>query len=137
MNRRHFMMASVLSSMATSSVPSLLASSKAIGFQRPKVRFGICADLHHDFIADAPRRLSAFTDEMIRQQPDFIIQMGDFCFPESRNRPLMDIWNRFSGRKYHVLGNHDIEMAARRSRRSNSGNPKANTIPSIRMATTW
>ena len=32
------------------------------------------------------------------------------CTPRAVPAQLMDVWNRFSGRKYHVLGNHDIEL---------------------------
>jgi calcineurin-like phosphoesterase family protein len=51
---------------------------------------------------------------MIKEQPNFIIQMGDFCRPEPRNKVIMYIWNRFPGRKYHVLSNHDAEMGCTR-----------------------
>lgn len=71
------------------------------------VRFGICADLHHDLIDDGERRLQAFIKEMNAQHPDFIIQMGDLCVPKEKNKPLMVIWQQFKGPKYHVIGNHD------------------------------
>jgi predicted phosphodiesterase len=74
-----------------------------------KIRFGVIADLHHDLIYDGMDRLSAFIDEMNTEGPDFIIQMGDLCFPKKDNLPLMDVWNRFQGPKYHVIGNHDTD----------------------------
>lgn len=35
------------------------------------VKFGICADLRHDIIYDAPQRLDAFINAMQQKQPDF------------------------------------------------------------------
>jgi len=46
---------------------------------------------------------------MNKEGVDFIIQLGDFCQPQSYNEPFMDIWNSFDGPKYHVLGNHDMD----------------------------
>ncbi|WP_183576099.1 metallophosphoesterase family protein [Mucilaginibacter sp. X5P1] len=74
-----------------------------------KIRIGVIADLHHDIMYDGLDRLSAFIDEMNTETPDFIIQMGDLCFPKKENLPLMDVWNKFKGPKYHVIGNHDTD----------------------------
>lgn len=74
-----------------------------------KVRFGMITDLHHDIMHDGIDRLSAFIKEMNQESPDFIIQGGDFCFPKKGNLPLMEVWNRFKGAKYHVIGNHDTD----------------------------
>lgn len=74
-----------------------------------KVRFGVIADLHQDIMHDGPERLSAFIEEMNARVPDFIIQLGDFCVPKKENLPLMDIWARFKGPNYHVIGNHDTD----------------------------
>jgi len=74
-----------------------------------KIRFGICADLHQDIMHDSPQRLSAFIEDMRTQRPDFIIQMGDLCTPIDRNRIILDIWNKFSGPRFHVIGNHDTD----------------------------
>ncbi|TDE09019.1 metallophosphoesterase family protein [Dyadobacter psychrotolerans] len=102
MKRRSFLQAASLS-------PLCLDTSDS--FVKPKeiIRFGICADLHYDLIPDAAKRLGSFVDAMNQQKTDFIIQLGDFCMPKESNRPLLDVWNRFAGRKYHVIGNHDTE----------------------------
>lgn len=47
---------------------------------------------------------------------DFIIQLGDFCQPHSRNEPFLAAWNTFSGPRYHVLGNHDMDGGAAREK---------------------
>lgn len=77
--------------------------------KKKAVKFGVISDLHYDLMHDSERRAKLFIDAMIKEQPDFIIQLGDFCVPKPQNKPLMDIWRNFKGEKYHVLGNHDTD----------------------------
>ncbi|MGY0040964.1 hypothetical protein [Pedobacter sp. NJ-S-72] len=44
--------------------------------QNKTIRFGVIADLHHDIMHDGIERLSAFTDQMNIENPDFIVQMA-------------------------------------------------------------
>jgi predicted phosphodiesterase len=53
-------------------------------------------------------RLQAFIDSANQSKPNFIIQCGDFCYPETCPA-IMAEWNKFDGPKYHVLGNHDMD----------------------------
>lgn len=76
------------------------------------LRFGICTDLHHDLIFDSHKRLGAFINAMNESNVDFIIQLGDFCFTQSHNRSILDLWNTFDGPSYHVIGNHDLEFSS-------------------------
>ncbi len=71
--------------------------------------FGICADVHKDIMHDADCRLKAFIDEMNSQKVDFIIHLGDFCFPAAHNRCFLSIWENFDGPRYHVMGNHEAQ----------------------------
>lgn len=73
------------------------------------VRIGMIADVH-----DQPERLQAFLEEAEKQKPDFIIQLGDLSdgTAESNNR-MLTVWNRYRGRKYHVLGNHELDHASK------------------------
>jgi 3',5'-cyclic AMP phosphodiesterase CpdA len=80
-----------------------------------EIRFGLMTDVHHDLIPDGPERLSVFIDRMKREQTDFIIQLGDFCFPYPENRPFLQLWEQFSGPKYHVLGNHDMDKTSKKT----------------------
>lgn len=104
MDRKEFIAKSGLAggAMLFARYPVLQQSNK-------KIRFGVIADLHHDIMYDGLDRLSAFIDEMNTAAPDFIIQMGDLCHPVKENLPLMDVWNKFKGPKYHVIGNHDMD----------------------------
>lgn len=77
--------------------------------EKKTLRFGLCADVHKDIMHDADLRLKAFVEEASEQELDFIIQMGDFCRPYDYNLDFMSIWNSFPGKKYHVIGNHDMD----------------------------
>lgn len=73
------------------------------------LRFGVCADVHKDIMHDANQRLQAFVGEASEKNLDFMIQLGDFCRPYDYNLEFMSIWNSFPGKKYHVIGNHDMD----------------------------
>jgi predicted phosphodiesterase len=112
-NRRAFIQKLAIGTLAISPVQKLMASPFAIPSQQDagnkKIRFGVITDLHHDLIYDGMDRLSAFVTAMNTEKPDFIIQMGDLCFPKKENLPLMDVWAEFKGAAYHVIGNHDTD----------------------------
>src|SRR5690606_16872224 len=121
MKRRDFILKSALASGSLGLGLSLLSSCTDLPIvpdgslkdeetdsYKEKLRFGICTDVHHDACFGMQERLAEFIDEMKREKVDFIIQMGDFCYPTAGNRPFLNIWNSFSGPKYHVLGNHDM-----------------------------
>jgi len=82
------------------------------GSSRPP-RIGICADVHRDIMWDAEARLRAFVGEMQRLRPEFVIQLGDFCFPKPQNDAFLRIWNEFLGRRCHVLGNHEMDSCSK------------------------
>jgi 3',5'-cyclic AMP phosphodiesterase CpdA len=72
--------------------------------------FGIISDLHHlQFGQDEEARLKGFMDSVMTHSPDFIVQNGDFCRPKGSDG-IMKQWNRYPGPKYHVLGNHDMDV---------------------------
>lgn len=79
------------------------------------VSFGICTDVHKDLIPDANERMQQFIETMNRVLPDFIIQLGDFCFPEVENEVFRDLFNQFGRPHYHVLGNHDMDTCDKRT----------------------
>jgi len=112
-NRRNFLHKLALGALVVSPVQKLFAKTDRVQTVmksgEAKVRFGVITDLHHDLIYDGLDRLSAFISEMNKEVPDFIIQMGDLCFPKNENLPLMDVWAKFKGNSYHVIGNHDTD----------------------------
>jgi 3',5'-cyclic AMP phosphodiesterase CpdA len=108
MKRREFLTRAVLAGAASVVQPGY-AKVRKPGRAKSVLRFGICADLHHDLITDGVLRLQAFIAEMKKREPDFILQIGDFCTPKEKNREVLDVWNQFPGPKYHVAGNHDVD----------------------------
>ena len=104
-----------------------------------KVKFGILSDLHVDIMHDAEERLKVFVEAARREDVDFIIQLGDFCYPDEdrkcvclpENRPenienalnhptyadkeaIRKMYMSFEKPSYHVIGNHDCDMCSKR-----------------------
>lgn len=80
-----------------------------VGNAKPLL-FGIISDLHHlQFGQDEEARLKGFMDAVLAHSPEFIVQCGDFCRPTGSDG-IMREWNRYTGPKYHVLGNHDMDV---------------------------
>ncbi len=101
------------------------------------IKFGVCADLHVDIMHDCEERLTAFLDVCRKENVDFIIQLGDFCYPDIRdcickpeNRPdnienalntptytdkdkIIGMYKNFEKPAYHVIGNHDCDMCSK------------------------
>ena len=76
--------------------------------QKP-VRFAIASDLHAPDLPDGKERMQVIVDAANKERVDFLVQLGDFIRLDSVSQPLIKIWNEFSGEKYHVLGNHDLD----------------------------
>lgn len=74
-----------------------------------RLRFGMISDIHPDMLPDGLDRVQAFVAAMQMAKVDFIIQLGDFCWPAPSNRRYLDAWNTYRGKAYHVLGNHDMD----------------------------
>lgn len=92
--------------------PALLAGTRR-GFtgtkRKGRVRFGVISDIHPDMLPDGLDRVRAFVAAMEHAGVDFMIQLGDFCWPAPTNRPYLQAWREYRGRAYHVLGNHDMD----------------------------
>lgn len=82
----------------------------AVTFQAQTIKFGIISDIHPDIMFDGDERLQKFLDEAQKSKVDFIIELGDFCQVKDANRPFLKLWNDFEGKKYHVIGNHDLDV---------------------------
>ncbi len=108
--RRDFLRCTLLTSIGmTLPIPALSYSGR-----RGKMRIGMISDVHQDVMHDATDRLRAFINAMQSEKPDLIFQLGDFCQPIERNKPFMEVWNSYSGPRYHVLGNHDMDGGFKR-----------------------
>ena len=74
-----------------------------------RVRIGLIADLHHDIMHDGLMRMKAFSEGMKEAEPDAIIQLGDFAYPNPGNRAVIDLFNNCNPNSLHVIGNHDTD----------------------------
>jgi 3',5'-cyclic AMP phosphodiesterase CpdA len=110
-NRRQFLKISGLLACFIG-MPEISFSSLSTA-KRKSVKFGLVTDIHHGYASDAQYRLETFIHEAEKQKPDFIIQCGDFCHPDNDAKPFLNIWNSFKGDKFHVLGNHDMDLGTK------------------------
>ncbi|MDO5980056.1 metallophosphoesterase family protein [Flavivirga spongiicola] len=127
MKRRKFI-SQISAGMAATMLPStLLSFTPGISSDKKteKLSFGIVSDVHKDLMPDADQRLETFIDEAQKRKVDFIIQMGDFCFGETKNKAFLKIWETFEGTKYHILGNHDMDRQSKQEIMNFWGMPKA------------
>jgi hypothetical protein len=94
------------------------------------VRFGIVTDCHYAdaapqgtrFYRESLGKLAECVDRMNAERVDFLIELGDF---KDQNQPAVEdktlahlqnieaVFRRFSGRRYHVLGNHDMDSISK------------------------
>ena len=76
--------------------------------KRP-IKLGMIADLHQDVMHDGPARLKAFLDAMKKEQPDALLQLGDFAYPSKKNEVVTKAFEKAHPKALHVLGNHEID----------------------------
>jgi len=91
------------------------------------VKFGVIADIHQGYLKDVNHRLQVFLDRVKQEEEiDFIVQLGDFTLnpTPAKSGAFLDIWNSFEGPKYHVLGNHDMDVANKTQVRAFWGMPE-------------
>ena len=77
------------------------------------VKFGVCADLHTEYIHDALERFNVFHSACEKNNVDFCIQLGDFCPPGDMNyqqkEAILSVIENSKIPFYHVIGNHDTD----------------------------
>ncbi len=89
-------------------------------------RFGLCTDSHYSekealedkHYAEALLKMEEFVKTANRLDPDFVIHLGDFkdedLLPDPEStlhylRKMEEAYSRFKGRRYHCVGNHDLD----------------------------
>ena len=110
MNRRHFLTAATGTLLAAPALQRLRAAAPDSG----RIRLGLVAEVHQDVMPDGVERITAFVEAMQQSQAHGIINLGDFCVPHVRNDRFLAAFNRFTGPKLHVLGNHDTDGGFKR-----------------------
>lgn len=105
-NRRGFL-GTAMTASAILSCP--IVSQSAVKNLSKKVTFGIIADLHQDVMHDGYDRLNAFVKSMSSVRPDALLQLGDFAYPNEKNKEIIELFNRAHKKTLHVIGNHDTD----------------------------
>ncbi|KAA3609154.1 MAG: alkaline phosphatase [Planctomycetota bacterium] len=94
------------SSFATAAALSGTVRALGDGFNAT-VRIGMIADLHQDVMHDGEARMDSFLEWAASTKVDRVIQLGDFAYPSSKNKAVIDKFNKAKG--LHVIGNHDLD----------------------------
>lgn len=106
--------------------------------EKNPITFAAFSDLHLDIMHDGVKRLDAFFRAAEEADVDFIIHLGDFCYPRgilgvspgailpvnlklSLERPpiqpgkdaLLERFRNFPKPSYHVLGNHEMDFCTK------------------------
>ncbi len=78
-----------------------------------KVRFGVMADAHVEFMHDGEARVRAFLEVCLRERCDFCVDLGDFCPPgktnEVQKESIRAMLKDYPLPFHFVLGNHDTD----------------------------
>jgi 3',5'-cyclic AMP phosphodiesterase CpdA len=112
-SRRTFLKRIALAPAAVAAM-TRIAAAEGANTAAAKLKFALIADIHQDVMPDGVERVAAFVKAMEKIKPDFVLQLGDFCWPHPRNKPFLAAWNAFHGPRYHVLGNHDMDGGYKR-----------------------
>lgn len=73
------------------------------------IRFAAFTDLHYDHIHDGDRRVQAFLSRVKKEKLDFIISLGDLCYPIGENKKVLNWLSDANVPVYYAIGNHDSD----------------------------
>lgn len=75
------------------------------------IKFAVFTDLHYEHIPDGDERINYFISEVKKlKNIDFILQLGDFCYPIKNNHKILDKIYTLGIPFYSVIGNHDSDI---------------------------
>ncbi len=69
----------------------------------------VFGDLHYDDVPDGDRRIAELLAHAEETKPDFIISLGDLCYPAEKNKAVLEKLCSAGIPLYHTIGNHDTE----------------------------
>ncbi len=104
--RRGFIQATTATTLALTLPHTSTAALRSL--DKP-VKIGVIADLHHDVMHDGLERVQAFVKQMQSVQPDALLQLGDFAYPNAKNSDVIKLFNQAHEQTLHVIGNHDTD----------------------------
>ena len=108
----------------------IIAGWSSVVYAGTSAKFGIITDVHHTDKIDSTSRIysagmektSRFIREMIKEDAEFIIELGDIVDTLNKDKnknPVLNlkeiegIFKSYPGPSYHVLGNHEFDNLTR------------------------
>lgn len=73
------------------------------------IRFLVFSDLHYDHVFDAKKRIDSLIGKINDLSLNFVISLGDLCYPIQSNKPIIDRFQGLQVPVYYCVGNHDCE----------------------------
>ena len=73
------------------------------------IRFLVFGDLHMEDCTDGLQRLETILRHARDAQVDFIVSLGDLCFPTEKYAPVIHRLNTCGIPVHHTIGNHDVQ----------------------------
>lgn len=74
------------------------------------MRFLVFTDLHYDAVPDGDRRLMELMKAAKEKEADFIINLGDTCYPKVDNKKIVEVIRSCGIPCYTIPGNHDTSI---------------------------
>lgn len=73
------------------------------------MKFAVFSDLHYDAIPDGDRRIEEFLTCAKKAEAEFIIDLGDLCYPLNENNKILDKLRSSKLPCYFSIGNHNTD----------------------------
>lgn len=73
------------------------------------LKFCVFTDLHYDVIPDGDRRIYELLQDCKQKDVDFLIELGDLCYPCIQNRNILNLFKNSGVPCYFSIGNHNID----------------------------
>jgi len=120
----------VVAALAALAVNVTRAAQPAQSASRVLVRFGMVTDVHFADIdpngartyRESDRKLAECVSVMNERRVDFLVELGDFKDQDQKPqeartlgflRHIESVLARFTGPRYHVIGNHDVDSLSK------------------------
>lgn len=73
------------------------------------MKFAMFSDLHYDAIPDGNRRIEDFLTYVRKAEAEFIVDLGDLCYPLDENNQIIEKLKSSGLKCYFTIGNHNTD----------------------------
>lgn len=73
------------------------------------MKFAVFTDLHYDAIHDGDRRICEFINSVKNENVDFVIELGDLCYPTDDNKHIITQLRELGVPCFFNVGNHNSD----------------------------